>query len=570
MVIRKEISKCRVRNFSLSLCSNLFPYLVHNAVTGSDGLFLIIPARNALFCFNLLPCPAFTVSPVSRCSPLILLMWSKTNSTMMKQSTSSSLLLPLLLVLAAALSSGDGAGVKTEDLRNPPHSRDLQTTSAPTTAATAAGASLIPNFRASYVARFSHLLDENCSGPPPVFQVFCRGRVVAVSKSDESLEIRSVTDGLWSGLQLTSKCGSDGDGSDCDGVYIERGSSINAASTFAEVTFQCFGETERGVDAWISYLAGASGSCTGRGQGHNFHVAQLGVLCDTEFSFDDYHFECNLGAYQFKTEGGRYTCYEGTNCRGSSCTVEHETLIINADSQKFHECIESFNEQMVVPEEPALSSLQSPSPPGQYSAQFQASWQLALDTNQCNGDFAVKRISCLSDTSITLVEILYDNINCTFISESSMECIDTSAENFVNAFSGVNYVSIYSKCYVAERTRGIYLCSEGPGIQPQIRTSSLEPLFYRNVPDQSCPKPKWNIYLPIQSANRQRKSLSAICSSWVFFVKLKMILFTAILIISLNVGNPIALTLSMALIPVLPSTRFLLIHLSLPQFPCQL
>jgi len=43
---------------------------------------------------------------------------------------------------------------------------------------------------------------------------------------------------------------------------------------------------------------------------------------------------------------------------------------------------------------------------------------------------------------IALVESLASNVNCTTISESVMECNDNNiAENFVNEFSGVVFVS---------------------------------------------------------------------------------------------------------------------------------
>jgi hypothetical protein len=78
-------------------------------------------------------------------------------------------------------------------------------------------------------------------------------------------------------------------------------------------------------------------------------------------------------------------------------------------------------------------------PPGNYSARFIAHWQLQLDLTSCAGDFAPKRIHCLRGTTLANVEPLFDNVICTLVTDSTMECNDTSAMHFVNGFSGVEY-----------------------------------------------------------------------------------------------------------------------------------
>jgi hypothetical protein len=77
--------------------------------------------------------------------------------------------------------------------------------------------------------------------------------------------------------------------------------------------------------------------------------------------------------------------------------------------------------------------------PGSYSARFQAHWQLQLDIAACHGEHSPKRIHCLNGTTLANIKPLFDNVNCTSVTDSTMECIDTTDLYFVNAFSGVEY-----------------------------------------------------------------------------------------------------------------------------------
>jgi len=78
--------------------------------------------------------------------------------------------------------------------------------------------------------------------------------------------------------------------------------------------------------------------------------------------------------------------------------------------------------------------------PGTYTASYQANWQLALDVTTCGGDYATKRLSCLNDGTITVLETLLEDVECEAVNASVVECKDTT-ETFVNGFSGVSFVS---------------------------------------------------------------------------------------------------------------------------------
>lgn len=82
---------------------------------------------------------------------------------------------------------------------------------------------------------------------------------------------------------------------------------------------------------------------------------------------------------------------------------------------------------------------------GPVTVAFEAKWQLGLDLENCRGDFATKTITC-TNGEIELLGGLYPNVNCTVTGDDIMECIDDSAEFFVNDFSGVRFVSFLCFC----------------------------------------------------------------------------------------------------------------------------
>lgn len=296
------------------------------------------------------------------------------------------------------------------------------------------------NFRATYKARYQHLADASCGGPQASIQVFCRGKIIPVSLTSSTIECSALTNVVgWNGIHCENTC----QGLACQQLYVERSQEVETGS-FGEIIFQCIGENETGVDAYMSYVGGQPGFCTAAaeegGDGRNYHIAQLGVQCPNAlgpFSFDDYYFECGSGTTVGKF-GGHYSCYSGANCQGKDCRVPFENIFINADSHNFHACIEALGDMEVGPG-PSIETFQTESEPGFYQTRFQANWQLKLDTNYCRGEFAAKRITCLDDTRITNVEPLFDNVECTMISDSVMECKDTTPKNFINGFSGVQY-----------------------------------------------------------------------------------------------------------------------------------
>lgn len=213
------------------------------------------------------------------------------------------------------------------------------------------------------------------------------------------------------------------------------------SGSFGEITFQCVGQNVTDVDSYMAYLGGGSiGGCTAgeEGGGRNYHIAQMGIQCPDAlgpYIFDDHHFECNSEAIVGKFNG-RYSCYSGVDCQSRDCEIED--VFVNADSHNFHECIEALGDIEVGPE-PPVESIQTDSDPGFYRSRFQANWQLKLNTTICEGEFATKRISCLEGSQIANVEPLFDNVECAMVNSSIVECNDTTAEHFINEFSGVQY-----------------------------------------------------------------------------------------------------------------------------------
>ncbi|CAB9515201.1 expressed unknown protein [Seminavis robusta] len=297
-----------------------------------------------------------------------------------------------------------------------------------------------PRYQASYFARYQLLADDLCSAPNPIIELYCNGTLRPMSISDGSIQCVRTSVGDWDGMRCSNACGGIGQPS-CDSVFLEDGSV--GRGQFADIYFSCVGEDPAGVDAYMNYVGGEPGACEdstdSSTNSRNFHVAQLGVFCydDSDgagaYVFDDKDFECGLGNAPAKIEGV-YTCLDGTNCEGAACAVPFTDLVVEADHHNFYDCIQNLT-ALPVPEEPPKSDLIAPAAAGEYSALFQANWKLKLDTSVCGGDFAMKRLSC-PNGRISLVETLASDVNCTIISDSLMECNDTTPNFFVNEFSG--------------------------------------------------------------------------------------------------------------------------------------
>ncbi|CAB9531480.1 expressed unknown protein (Partial), partial [Seminavis robusta] len=305
------------------------------------------------------------------------------------------------------------------------------------------------NYRATYQARYQHLLDrDHCSAGPDgaTIEIFCRGELSPNSVSDASIACTRTQDAAgWKGLSCTHPpC--DGQQGACDSSFVGN----NETTNFGEIVVTCVGETEADVDVYMMYLGGPPGTCaattTTTDPPQNTHVAQLGVQCPSEsaaavFQFDDHHFECDANSVPSKLDD-RYTCsaaVQNRNCGDDSdeCTVEYANVTIHADREQFHECITPI--WLSKPVGPEPGPVIAMSPPGHYTATFQAQWQLSLDTDYCSGQFAPKQIHCLHGTTLENVTPLHGTVDCQMLNASSMECRDTEPDNFVNNYSGVIY-----------------------------------------------------------------------------------------------------------------------------------
>lgn len=256
------------------------------------------------------------------------------------------------------------------------------------------------NYRASYLARFQHLVDPVCEGPNPTIAVFCQGAVAPVSISDASIECSALTneDG-WEGLLCSNTCGSSSGGTSCEDVFLE--SEDAGGDRFGEIIFQCEGADIADVDAYMHYIGGDDGSCVAQATtsesvlSRNFHVAQLGVQCEEEdtFLFDDTFFECDVFSTTANIEG-MYTCLAGTNCAGEDCTASFRDLYVEADRENFLQCVESVSGAVVPTKTSEIES--EPVATGSYSTVFQARWQMLVDLETCRGEFG-KYCSVLMD-----------------------------------------------------------------------------------------------------------------------------------------------------------------------------
>ena len=301
------------------------------------------------------------------------------------------------------------------------------------------------NYRASYLARFQHLVDPVCEGPNPTIAVFCQGTLTPVSISDSTIECSSLTnsDG-WEGIMCSNTCGSVSVETSCEDVFLE--SENIGGDRFGEIVFQCEGADIADVDAYMHYVGGDDGSCIAQTTtsesvpSRNFHVAQLGVQCseDDTFIFDDTFFECDVYSSTANIEG-MYTCLAGENCAGEDCTTSFRDMYVEADRENFLQCVESVSGAAVPTKTSEIES--GPVAAGHYTAVFQARWQLLVDLETCRGEFAPKRISC-TNGNIELEGPLVGDVDCTMINDSELECTDGAAATFVNEFSGVRFVSL--------------------------------------------------------------------------------------------------------------------------------
>jgi len=360
------------------------------------------------------------------------------------------------------------------------------------------------NFKATYKASFQHLMDPECQGAPPTIQVLCRGDLTPVSLSSGQIACTRATssiseDSAWNGLQCTTTCETQ---RACENLYLER-DETDQNSAFGSVVFECSGTTEEDVEAVLIYQAGTDGTClantddnTGGGGSRgrrNYHVAQLGVECpdgdaSRSFLYDDFYFECSAGP---STSSGKfddqYTCLSGRECsEEEDCsTIAFDPLEVHANFRNFYECIESLNpEEVPLGDAPPMKSVQIPWAPGTYAATFEAKWQIDINIEFCGSrPFPTNRISCLNETKIQNIEPFFDDINCTQVDESVVECQETTGENFVNRWSGVTYVSARGQ---QRMMNSAFSFRTAKLILPYLITA----MNLRNAQDQRCQKPK--------------------------------------------------------------------------------
>ena len=235
------------------------------------------------------------------------------------------------------------------------------------------------NSKASYKARFQHWADPNCADEPLVMQVFCSGDIAPVTISHASLRCKTINSGGWNGIECTTTCEESGT---CEEVYLERENSENGV--FAEIVFDCLGETIEEVEARAVYKGGEDGYCSQNpsSNGENFHVAQLGVSCPRDdgarsFEYDDLYFDCGFSNTARQYGNNKLTCVEGIDCAGSTCTVPFDDLTVQAEAHKFAGCIQSVS-GVPVPEEPTIQPMMVPV--GDYEATYEARWELSIDT----------------------------------------------------------------------------------------------------------------------------------------------------------------------------------------------
>jgi len=296
-------------------------------------------------------------------------------------------------------------------------------------------------FRVNYEARFQFLLESTCGGPYPRINVLCNGTFELLGTSSNSIVCdvpleEDLGGSLFNGYQCRMTCE---DRPACSQVWL---STSVESGPYGTIYFQCEGDDLVDVDAAMQYLESEGISCNYNflGDGRLFHLAQLGVYCPAigTFSYDDYFFECDSNDFNaFFTQ--KYTCLAGSNCGGSPCTRDIDTVTISADHFRFGECIQSLDgSELPEPEQPALVDRAA----GTYSAQFQAYWQLDLNPF-CIGRFPTISIEC-TNGEISDVDTFYETTNCNSTSPSTIECTELDQDTFVDNYSSVTFVSIKS------------------------------------------------------------------------------------------------------------------------------
>lgn len=307
------------------------------------------------------------------------------------------------------------------------------------------------SFVANYSAGFLYLRDALCLGDPPLIHITCFGNNLTVlGTSDPSILCNELsTPDVENGV--THQCSSNCSGTACEEVYLTSGAVRDGP--FASIYFACEGDSVQDVGAYVTYLAGNSGTCAASSSAfattRNIHVARLGVSCPVgssrEYVYDDTFFDCSSPRVPVEFinaavsgEDDVYSCGLGLNCDGRQCNVPFYDLLVHADVQAFlSSCVDSTVPITTFPTVAPVSSR------FEYSAQFQAVWGRLFDpvasVSTCSSGNSAVVVSCGNGASVSFVNSTDYSMVCTPLNESELSCVGASSA-IDNFFTSVIFV----------------------------------------------------------------------------------------------------------------------------------
>mgnify|MGYP005842373001 CR=1 FL=1 len=299
-------------------------------------------------------------------------------------------------------------------------------------------------YKATYSARFKHILNEGCEGPSPDVVPFCvNGDIQLLATSDPTIRCSDPVqlNGTTTGALCSNTCS----GTECESVFVDvDGTSF---SVYGEITFECEGSMVDAARGGVVILGSDTGTCDGSANdmdnfGLNIMIGQLGVFCTDQYVFDDRYAECGLGSIPSDLDLGSYQCLSGRRCT-DSCTVSINDIEISADHFRFPECIES-SDGSAIPEiniptiEPLLV--------GSYTAIFSSNYLVSTsELGGCTISVQGQRISCL-DGEIRGPLVDPNFVICEKASNSIIECTGADDAMPINALENIIYVSRLCIC----------------------------------------------------------------------------------------------------------------------------
>ena len=294
-------------------------------------------------------------------------------------------------------------------------------------------------YSAEYQARIKRVIDEGCEGPSTdtVYIACPKGKLELLEVDDFliCLPVTETTDGEGEFTICETTCRGDA----CDDSYVDRNvfwilaTWVMDEDLYAEISYSCSAEDDvNGVDSLYGVLGSEfteeEGSCTGlgNGDGKNFLLGELNVMCDTpegRVAVNNHAYvECDFG--QDRDINDAYVCFDGRVCEDTACAVTFDDLYVYADHHRFRECIMTDNGSGVPMPEVSVE-LDEPVAPGQYSAQFRVGSGYWYDEDNCSGSLTGIKIECV-DGTISLIEGSEDK-SCSVTSESTIECIEETS-----------------------------------------------------------------------------------------------------------------------------------------------